>query len=65
MSEDHRQPGEIRGDVVEEYRVGIAQLNAAAAGQPGADPVLPGVEQRRDAQLFDSAPQRAEPLVVG
>ena len=64
MRQNYRQPGEVRGDVVEEHRVGIAELDAAATGQPGADPVLPGVEQRRDAQLFQRASQQAESLLV-
>ena len=49
-----RSAREVGGDVVEQHRVRVAQLDAAPAGQAGADAGLPGVEQRGDAQLLRS-----------
>ena len=56
VREDHGQPGEVGGDVVEQQRVGVAQLDPASAGQPGADAVLAGVEQRRARRAPRSPP---------
>src|SRR3712207_5381542 len=51
------QVREVGGDVVEQHRIGVAQLDPPPARQPGADPGLPGVEQRRNPQLLQRVVQ--------
>ena len=60
---DDGQVGEVSGDVVEEHRVGVAQLDAASAGEAGADAGLPGVEQRGDAEFGESLVERVAAVV--
>src|SRR3712207_7374869 len=65
MGQHDGQAREVGGDVVEQHRVGVAQLDPPPAGQAGADPGLPGVEQRRDAELLQGRVERVEALGVG
>ena len=55
---------EVGGDVVEQHRGGVAQLDPAAAGQAGADAGLSGVEQRGHAELLQRLVERVEAHVV-
>ena len=60
-----RQLGEVGGDVVEQHRVGVPQLDAVAARQPRADAGLAGVEQRGQAGIGDRGVDRVVGAVVG
>ena len=62
---DDREVREVGGDVVEQHRRGVAQLDAAPAGEAGADPGLPGVEQRGHAQLLQRLVERVEAGSLG
>ena len=65
MGHHDRQLREVGGDVVEQHRVGVPQLDAVPARQPDADAGLAGVEQRGHTGLGDRVVDRVEAAVVG
>src|SRR5215203_90040 len=64
MGHHDRQLREVGSDVVEQHRVGVAQLDAVPARQPGADAGLAGMEQRRHSRVGDRLVDRIETTVV-
>src|SRR6478672_3721539 len=64
MSHHDGQFREVGGYVVEQHRVGVAQLDAVPAREPGADTRLARVEQRRHPRLGDRLVDGVEAAVV-
>src|SRR5207249_833059 len=64
VGQDDREIGEVGGHVIQPHRVRVAQPDAAAAGEAGADAGLAGVEQRRDAEGLQLVVEREVAWIV-